>query len=345
MSLRDISVAWSLTLAGRELEVPRMLSAEEDPMARAGLDPAWNEPHVLQKQWIMGFWAFLWAFRFILDLVLWRKMEARTLFLPRKTVQELKSQALCCLSENSSSTPFVSDGDVVSAWLSVMATAAMFPPNSTRTISIANAFDIRTRASSIFPAQREQGSYIQNAAFAYWTILPASYMATNKAKAMGPVAQAMRKALEEQATEASVHAIARLSRASLEFCGITPLFGDTSASMISLTNWTKADLFESPDFRPAIIASSKTSGSQRSLTTKEQSGLTARGHPVYYHIQGVSPDNMLERNGAFIVGTPEGDYWINGCFPPEVWESIESMFQAAHVESDRRACTTTLAGS
>ncbi|KAJ3549630.1 hypothetical protein NM208_g405 [Fusarium decemcellulare] len=328
MSLRDISAAWSLALAGRESEIPPMLSADEDAMTRAGSDPAFQEPHVLQKQWIMGVWAFFWAFRFILDLVLWRKMETRTLYLPRKTVQELKSQALSSLSTHSSSTPFISDGDTVTAWLSVMATAAIFPQGSTRTISIGNAFDLRTRASSIFPTKPNEGVYIQNATFAYWTIFPAGHMAINRDKALGPVALAMRKALEEQTTEASIHTLAHLSRESLEFCGVTPLFGDTSSFMISMTNWTKARLFETPDFGPAIIVSSKQS-SQGSSANREQSRSVTKGYPVYYHVQGVSPNNMLERNGAFIVGTPQGDYWINSCFPPEVWKLIEYTFQAA----------------
>ncbi|RSM05421.1 hypothetical protein CDV31_009573 [Fusarium ambrosium] len=326
MSLRDISVAWSLVLAGRESDVPPMLSADEDPMARAGFDPAFNEPHALQKRWVMGLWAFFWAFRFILDLLLWRKMETRTLFLPRKTVHELKSLALRSISTDPSSNPFISDGDVITAWLSVMATAAMFSPSSTRTISIGNAFDLRTRAPSLFPAERNEGSYVQNAVFAYWTLFPAGYMASNTHSAIGPVAQAMRKALEEQTTEASVYTLARLSRESLEFCGVPPLFGDTSSFVINMTNWTKARLFELPDFRPAIIVSPKTSGRQDFSAKKEPSGLETRGRPVYYHVQGVSPNNMLERNSAFIVGTPGGDYWINSCFPPEVWKLIESTF-------------------
>lgn len=326
MSLRDISIAWSLMLAGRESDIPPMLSADEDPMARAGFDPAFNKPHALKNRWVMGLWAFFWALRFILDLLLWRRMETRTLFLPCKTVQELKTLALSSISTDSSTTPFISDGDVIAAWLSVMATSAMFSPDSTRTISIGNAFDLRTRAPSLFPAGPNEGSYVQNALFAYWTLFPAGYVASNKHNAIGPVAQAMRKAIQEQTTEASIHTLARLSRESLEFCGVPPLFGDTSSFVINLTNWTKARLFEVPDFRPAIVISSKKSGSQSSSAREEQPRSVTRSRPVYYHVQGVSPNNMLERNSAFIVGKPEGDYWINGCFPPEVWKLIESTF-------------------
>lgn len=48
-----------------------------------------------------------------------------------------------------------------------------------------------------------------------------------------------------------------------------------------------------------------------------------KSNPVYYHVQGVSPNDMLARNLFFLVGMPSSDYWINDCFPPEVWRKVE----------------------
>lgn len=326
MSLREIGAAWSLVLAGRESDIPPMLSAGEDPMARAGIDPVFVERHPLQEQQVQGWWLFLWGVRFILDLLWWRTMETRTVFLPRRTVQELRSDAMASLAETPSSAPFVSDGDVVASWLAVTATEAILTPNSTRTVSIANAFDLRRRCASLFPAEKEKGAYVQNAVFPCWTTLPASQILAHKPDALGIVAQAIRESIKTQTTEASVHALARLTRESLEKSGIPPMFGDTSSLVVNMSNWSKASLFESLDFGPAIVNNTKHGGRNRASAEGATSLAKVKSSPVYYHVQGVSPNNMLARNGAFLTSTPNGDYWINGCFPPEVWNLIESKF-------------------
>ncbi|KAM5342903.1 hypothetical protein ACJ41O_013869 [Fusarium nematophilum] len=327
MSLREIGAAWSLVLAGRESEVPPMLSAgEKDPMARAGIDRVFVERHALQEQQVQGWRLFLWGIRFILDLLWWRTMETRTVFLPQRAVQELRSEAMASLAATPSLAPFVSDGDVVVAWLAVMATEAILARSSTRTVSIANAFDLRGRSASLFPAEKDKGAYVQNAVFPCWTNLPASHVLFRKPDALGTVAQAIRESIKTQTTEASVHALARLTRESLDKSGLPPMFGDTSSFVVNMSNWSKARLFESLDFGPAIVSNTRQGG-RRWVPAERTESLTAvKSSPVYYHVQGVSPNNMLARNGAFLTSTPNGDYWINGCFPPKVWNLIESTF-------------------
>lgn len=326
MSLREIGAAWSLVLAGRESDIPPMLSAGEDPMARAGIDPVFVERHPLQELQVQGWWLFLWGIRFILDLLWWRTMETRTVFLPHRTVQGLRSEALASLAATPSSAPFVSDGDVVAAWLAVMATEAILARNSTRTVSIANAFDLRGRCASLFPAEKGKGAYVQNAVFPCWTTLPASHILVRKPDALGTVAQAIRETIKTQTTEASVHALARLTRESLGKSGLPPMFGDTSSFVVNMSNWSKARLFESLDFGPAIVSKTRRGDRHRASAERTKSVATVKSSPIYYHVQGVSPNNMLARNGAFLTSTSNGDYWINGCFPPEVWNLIESKF-------------------
>ncbi|KAM0542369.1 hypothetical protein ACHAPJ_012836 [Fusarium lateritium] len=319
MSLRDLGVAWSLVLAGRESEIPPMLSAGEDPMARAGNDPAFTKPHVLEDQMIKGWRTWLFAAYYIFELLWCRTIEGRAVFLPRKNVQKLRDQALASLT-TTSPLPFISEGDVVAAWLTVMVASAVFSKGTNRSFRVGNAYDLRGRAPSLFPD--DKGAYVQNAVFPTWTSIPARDM--NSDNALGIVALAIRNSIIQQTTEATIHAQARLTREALEYCGIPPMYGDASAFTCHFTNWSKANFFEAVNFEPAIISNSSKRNDAKSSARNDKWGPAARGHPVYYHIIGVSPNNMLSRNASIISKTPNGDYWINGNYPPEVWKLIES---------------------
>ncbi|KAF4969491.1 hypothetical protein FSARC_3277 [Fusarium sarcochroum] len=321
MSLRDLGVAWSLVLAGRESEIPPMLSAGEDPMARAGYDPAFTKPHILEGQLIKGCRTWLFAASYIFELLRWRRMEGRAVFLPRKNVQKLREQALASLTTTSSPPPFISEGDVVAAWLTVMVASAVFPQGTNKSFRVGNAYDLRGRAPSLFPD--DNGSYVQNAVFPIWVTVDAQSM--NSDSALGAVALAVRNGIVQQTTEATIHAQARLTREALEYCGIPPMYGDASAFTCHFTNWSKANFFEALNFEPAIISNSSNRNDPKSSGKDDKWEPTARGHPVYYHTIGISPSNMLARNSSIVSRTPNGDYWINGIYPPEVWKLIESM--------------------
>jgi hypothetical protein len=111
------------------------------------------------------------------------------------------------------------------------------------------------------------------------------------------------------------------------------MFGDTSSFLITASNWSKARLFEVVDFGPAVQLAQCTKD-ERSLLAKNMatvgrnigSVFQVKSNPVYYHVDNVSPDNMLARNAFFLAATPDGDYWINGCFPIAVWKAMEGVF-------------------
>ncbi|KAJ6109926.1 hypothetical protein N7486_002161 [Penicillium sp. IBT 16267x] len=338
MSLRDLAIAWSLVLAGRESEVPPMLSSGDDPVTDLSKDPLFLETHILENQQVKGWRFLLWGLRFVLDLFWWRKMETRTVFLPRRVVSQLRSDALASLAEKSekdvtteSQLPFISDGDVVTAWMSLMAASALLPLKSPRTVGISNAFDIRSRVPSIFPIKEKQGSYIQNAVFPCWANIMAHEL-IGKKDALGVAALNIRRSIETQTTEDQIHALARLTRVSLEKTGLPPMFGDTSSFLITASNWSKARLFEMVDFGPAVQLAQSALKDQASTLAKNSENVrrktgsasrAAKCNPMYYHVDNVSPNNMLARNAFFFAGTPNGDYWINGCFPIAVWKAIE----------------------
>lgn len=324
MGLRDVVHAWSLMLAGREAEIPPMLSSCEDPMAKVGVDPSFISRHALEEQRLTGLWLFLWGIRFIIDMLWLGKMETRTIFLPRRTVRSLHREATGCLAAryeaDTTSTdkrmPFLSEGDVLAAWMTCKASSVL-PQSSTRTVGVYSAFDLRGRLVSTFPMKKGQGAYVQNAVFPFTTNIQARDVIA-RPDALGFVAHAIRRSLTTLTTEPQIHAFARLARASLEETQLPPLFGDTSSFLITCSNWTKTGIFESFDLGPAVLPQASTSACRAASTLK--------GRPVYYHVQGVSPNNMLARNTVFLIGMPNGDYWLNACFSPKVWREIEADF-------------------
>ena len=228
IGLREIAAAWSLVLAGREAEVPPMLSFQNDPMSTAGRDPGFQERHFQQDILLERLWLIFWGLRYLLDTWFWPKMEPRGIVLSREAVQRLKDAAIASLpEEEGGGKPFISNGDVISAWIASM-TASVLPSTSRRTVIISNAMDLRDRAPSLFRASAEQGSYVQNALLPVSTVLPAQQLFPNDG-GLGPAALAVRRSIDIQGQEGQVHALARLDRRSLADVGIPPVFGDTSS--------------------------------------------------------------------------------------------------------------------
>ncbi|KAH7184773.1 uncharacterized protein B0J16DRAFT_286225 [Fusarium flagelliforme] len=312
ISLGHIGHAWSLSLAGRMSEIPPMLSTGDDPMATAGSDPAFTQSHPLEEQQVTGWRIYLFAIYYIFGLIWWRTIESKAIFLPGVYAKQLRRSALDSLGEDNPDL-FVSESDAIVAWLAIMVTSALFPKGSNRPLTIGNAYDLRGRAPSLFP---DQGAYIQNAVFPCWATIPANTIHNRDDSTIGSIAAAVRGSIREQTIEASIHAQARLTRDALELSGVPPLFGDANQFTIHFAS-VKADLAEALDFSPAII---KRAGSQ-----DKDIWASSPGHPVYYHIKCISPNNMLARNYSLISRTSSGDYWIHGSYPPEVWKTMRSM--------------------
>ncbi|KAK1764025.1 hypothetical protein QBC33DRAFT_458388, partial [Phialemonium atrogriseum] len=260
----------------------------------------------------------------VLDMFWWRRMETRTVFLPRRTVRDLRVEAMASLAADADAaardgpTPFVSEGDVLTAWMISMA-ASVLPLSSSRTVGISSAFGFRGRLTSMFLAREGEGANVQNAVLPFFTNPPASDLIARD-NALEFAARPIRRNIETQATEAQIRAFARLARVSLVETELLPFFGDTSFFLVNCSDWTKVRFFEVLDFGPAVL-SRRSANSNAALSHSWY-------NPVYYHVQGVSPNDMLARNSFFLVGTPNGDYWITGCFPPEVWRKVEVAVSA-----------------
>ncbi|CAN8099841.1 unnamed protein product [Discula destructiva] len=343
LAVKALLEAWSLVLAGRTSEIPPNLSWQDDGLATAGLDPNFQEPHVLEHLKLKGPWLLMWIARYLLDMWWWPTMETRTLFLPASTMATLKRDATAALKDKDARStpsnpdhakPFVSTADVLFAWLCCMAVSVLLPRNSRRSVMLGFPCDIRDRAPSIFPKGR-RGVHFQNAAPPLFTIVPARDLAADVDKAgkkkddsnIVRVAQSIRHTIATQATEGQIHAAARVTRKSLADHGLPPIYGDMSQMPITTTNWTKADWFETLDLRPALVVCDKNKEAQ----FLERYGYHVPGMPAYFHMNEIHPvnakKNNLARNVAYMVANPHGDYWVVGKFPPAVWDKIEADLQ------------------
>lgn len=347
MSASAICEAWSLVMAGRESEVPTLLSAgHDDILDTAGHHPDFKDRHVMEGRQLTGLWFLLWVARYLLDILWWTRMERHTIYLPPRSVTKLKAKAMMEIkgqnpearpSIPSHATSFVSTADVVFAWIICLVGRATFSGRSRRSVMIAFPCDVRDRAPSIFPpAQKETGVWVQNASPPLLQTIPARDVVAEHG--MARVAQSIRHAISTLGTEAQIHAQYSLARDSYRKSGLPPIFGDTSQFPVNGTNWTKANIFDKVDFSPAVIGlvngvGEKTGKKTRDTTVNGNHGArkSTPGKPVYLHANELippGPRQPVSRNLAYFIGTPAGGYWIVGKFHPIVWKQVERALAA-----------------
>jgi hypothetical protein len=287
-----------------------------------------DEQFALRASLLEG-WSFgLWMGRQILDRLWWWRMESRTVFLPATVVRKLREQVVAAMKRvEEDEVSFVSDGDIVTAWINCQGLSAL-PSNSRRSVTFVQALDIRDRMPSLFSTKTSSdGSYLQNAISFYYTILPVRE-ALAGSTAFTQVATSFRKSLEAQTTEGQIHALARLCRSSIQRYSMIPIFGDIGGAVLMTSNWSKAKIYETADFEPAVVSEQQGEKSKKVGFNYHESSLTStsgskKGRPVFYQALDLSPNAAGSRNCFLIGKTPEGHYWIDGMLPPSVWSKIK----------------------
>ncbi len=298
---------WSLVLAGREAEVPPMLSAREDAICEAAdmtAEKGEEESRVWRKR--LGGWGMLmFGLRFAWDL-LWNPVEARTLFLPKAAMDRLRERARGDLSaeDGSGEESFVSEGDVLTAWTMRHVASSLPRP---RGVTLLHAVNARFRLSSLI---RAPGVFMQNMAVAGFTFLSPAVVATGS---MGRIALENRRQLKKQATEGQVLAMMRELRRQPSAREQGLLCGEPSAMLMPFTNWTRADLYRTADFSPALVRAGETGKSR----------LNPPGTVEFQHAQSMRPSQAV-RNVVIVMGKDYGEnYWLGGILTPKAWAKIE----------------------
>ncbi|KAF2815249.1 uncharacterized protein BDZ99DRAFT_506437 [Mytilinidion resinicola] len=296
---------WSLVLAGRDSEVPPLLGVREDAICAAADYPVKKEDQEefeVGRKRLRGWAMFMFGLRFAWDLLWNQVVETRTIYLPKKVVAELQRQTQGELPATDGERPFISEGDVLTAW-AVRAVASSLP--QPRPVTVVHALNARFRLSSLV---QTSGVYVQNMAVAAFT-----FLTPDIATSLGPVALENRRHLMEQSTEAQVLAFLRELRSTSGSDPALVLCGEPDAVLMPFTNWTRADFFKTADFSPALVRAGET-GPSRS---------NPPGTMVFHHAQSMRQGPTV-RNVVVVLGKDYGDnYWLTGILLPQAWAKIE----------------------
>ena len=239
--------AWSQVLNSEESQVPPLNGFDQDPLAPFG-DRAPNRPHILANRVLKGLSFILFVFLYVFELLWYKKSEAHVISLPNFDVQAMKQAALKELAAEGYGKEdlFLSDGDVISAWVSGLAVKQIASPTSTKSIVIGNAYGLREMlGKDLLP---KNTAYVANAVGMVYAIVPAFKYFNNS---VGQVALAVRRSIQEQGTRDEMEGFYTMMRAAMKKGGQV-VIGDWRSKLMVISNWTKAKLFET-DFSAAVV--------------------------------------------------------------------------------------------
>ena len=297
-----------------------MLGAQEDALCAAAETDTEKEEFKLGKKQLKGWAMLMFGLRFAWDMLWNPPAESRTVYMPKTTMAALRRQVENDLATaNGEEKPFVSDGDVLTAWATRAIASSLSEP---RPVVILHALNARFRVSSLLQAS---GVYVQNLAVAACTLL-SSEVATG---ALGPIALENRRHLSDQATEAQVLACVRKLQATADGDS-NILCGKSNSLLVPFTNWTRAKIFKTIDFAPAVIR----------VGEPELSRNNRPGTIVYHHAQSMRVSPAV-RNVVVVLGKDHGDnYWVSGTLLPQAWAKLEEALKTIDGSSNRAAKKT-----
>lgn len=298
--------AWSLVLSDRpESEIPPMLGAHEDAL-RAAVDADNIQEDLVQKSMTM-FTLLIFALNYLWNWIWSERFTERTISLPKIAMDLLRRDARDDLaSSEQNGETFISDGDIIVAWLMRAVASSMPRP---RPLTILNMVNARYRLPSLMHAA---GVFIQNmAVIAFTSSLP------NIAEApLGISALHHRRMLAEQATEAQILAnfremmrIADAGKYPLRLCG------RPNAEIIVVTDWTRAKMFRAADFSSALVAAGDKSPLRQNPP----------GTMVYQHMATKDSNRPTPSTPLFIILGKDhsGGYWIDGALQDSIWNRLD----------------------
>ncbi|KAM3496829.1 hypothetical protein MY10362_009801, partial [Beauveria mimosiformis] len=248
-SMRDLLEAWSLALAGKEGSIKPVLGAREDI--------AWNlagkvsndqlQPDVLEDERLTGFSYFVFALRFVWRMLADRGYDRRLFLLPRAVLQKWREDGAQDIPVDhvTGKPTFVSDGDLISAWLTKL-TAASFGKNTR--YNVVGSVNARSLLSQV---REMEGVYLQN-------LLELSQCSVSPDEAAGSIALtalAIRRRLNEQLTEDQMIHHFRRRRREIEGGqgdGVKNFFCRRDDAVVLCNNLSGLRCASAIDFGPAV---------------------------------------------------------------------------------------------
>ena len=301
--------AWSQVLKGEESQVPPLHGFDQDPLANLG-DKAPNRPHILANRLLKGINMVLFALLYLFELLWYSKTEAHVISLPNSDVQVMKQAALKELAEKGYGKEdlFLSDGDVISAWVSGLIVRQIMKPASNRSIVVGNAYNLRgVLGQDLLPKDK---AYIANAAGMVYTIVPAYKFFGNT---VGQVALAVRRSIQEQSSREEIESFFGMIKGAMKE-GKPFAFGDWNSRMIVISNWTKGKFYET-DFSAAVV--------KEGIPLKQRK--TLLGRPLMIGGDGILNGwQYSTRYSSPIFGKDaDGTYWLSLELRASSWSNVK----------------------
>jgi hypothetical protein len=314
--------AWSLVLAGREDKVPPVLGAREDAIFAAADEPGEVSGFELGRERLQG-WAMLaFGLRFAWDMLWNQVVDTRTVYLPKAVVCELRREAEADLAaeDGGEGKPFVSEGDVLTAWATRAVALSQPQP---RPMTVLHAVNARFRLPSLAQAS---GVYIQNMAVAAFAFLSPE-VATGP---LGQIALVNRRQLMRQTSEGQILACLRELRQQPKLeSDPTMVCGPSDAVLMPFTNWGRANIFKTIDFSGAVVRAGETAETRSNPP----------GTIVFHHADSMRP-NSASRNVVILWGKDHDDgQWLTGILLPPAWVKIEAELKRLQ---DRLSAATSV---
>ncbi|KAI1392679.1 uncharacterized protein F4822DRAFT_137580 [Hypoxylon trugodes] len=315
MGRRELLDAWIAVLEGRDDDVKPLQGVFQDPLATLGTEP--QEPYVLAHRRLSPLQALLFAISYIWTTVFWSRGEdTRMVCVPSSHLKCLHKGALDYLAaqvdEDEKVKPFVSEGDVLSSWVTRL--ALLHFRGTEQTVSIMNAFGMRSvLAKDLLPPTH---AFVGNAVAGVYAFVS---MRDLFARPLGYTAAAVRRSIAEQGTRAQVEARAAVDRAAGKR-GKTAVYGDQKMVPVMISNWSKAKFFET-DFSAAVIRPGNIDPARR---------LNKVGRPSYIQPHGLL-GGIPTRNSFPIVGKDAaGNYWFSGTLRTGLWRTVQEEMDAEY---------------
>jgi hypothetical protein len=306
--------AWQAELEGRQ--VPDFIGYDTNPLADLGKRDFDGEDCVLAPKAVSKLGMLRFVFNMIWETYWYPQEESRTLVVPAGYLTKLKAQALDDLatledkskltySANEKTAPFLSDGDVLTAWmlrLTARVNPAITTSAPTRLTAVMNVMGMRDLFRNTEPQLLpKDGVYIHNCVTAIW-----SHFAIKDflSQPLGHIAAQIRHDLVKQSTRAQIEASQALAQKG------AALFGSGDMAFSTMTNWSKAKLFET-DFSAA--------------TVKKGSG---NGKPIYIHPVSIENGFPLRGSTACVGKDAHGNIWLGTAMRKENVEAFEQEVES-----------------
>ena len=295
--------AWSLVLAGKEDEVPPVLGATRDLAWDAGAPDAAAKEE--EEEWLMlknavSAWGMA---RFLFGLVwgwlLGPKLTGRHFVMENSTINKLVKRARADINNE-----FVSEGDVLTAWVNKVANKAEGHKASHNVVQVLN---LRYRVPAFLSGGGVIIANLLGQVYCYWS---PEFL---KNATIGELALSHREALKEQATEAQALGFLRCARQRVVEKRSAPFCIRPEAETYAITNWSKSDIFRMADFSPALIragdASPKRVNPPGSMVTADH---RRRNQSLWF------------KGSTIVTGKDHaGNTWLWAYMTDQIWDVLD----------------------